>query len=86
MSNNRYAPPRDEADLRCEEGRIGVLMAACLMLVTVFVLVSSALTAVAIEDRAGSCPARIAWHQALGFILLLLIIGLSLGHEIDISP
>lgn len=61
MSNNRYAPPRDEADLRCEEGRIGVLMAACLMLVTVFVLVSSALTAVAIEDRRlVSCADRVA--------------------------
>lgn len=61
MSSKRCAPGPDEADPRCEEGRIGVLMAACLMIVAVFVLVSSALTAVAIEDRRlVSCADRVA--------------------------
>ncbi|WP_115727748.1 hypothetical protein [Actinomyces culturomici] len=44
-----------------EDGRIGLLMGACLLIVASFVLVSSAITAVAIEDRRLlACADRIA--------------------------
>lgn len=55
----RGGPPKGE------EGRIGLLMGACLLLVVSFVLVSSAVTAVAIEDRRLlSCADRLAAASA----------------------
>lgn len=52
MSEDSHAP---------EEGRIGLLMAACLFIVAAFVLTSALVTAVAVEDRRLlACADRVA--------------------------